>query len=76
MVAPMSADWLSRLEGAPSFSELPTASPAPQPRSLGGLAAGALPNAVRSSHGYVPQFPSDSPVPLRPPRRGDLFRNP
>ena len=43
--------------------------------SMGGLAAGAIPEAVRSSHGYTPQLPSDARELPREPRPGDFFRN-
>ena len=71
----MTRDWLSRLEGAEPFSPLPEPPPVQPARSLGGLAAGAVPDRVRASHGYVPQFPSDAPVPPREKRPGDFFRS-
>lgn len=70
-----SADWVARLQRTRAFTPLPEVARARPSKCLGGLAAGALPEAVRASHGYVPQFPSDVPQAPRTPRRGDFFRN-
>jgi hypothetical protein len=67
-------DWLSRLQRAEPFVPLPGDSHPRPALSLGGLAAGMVPDAVRASHGYAPQFPSDVPQAPRLPRRGDFFR--
>jgi len=67
-------DWLKRLEGVRPFFPLPDA-PAVGSISLGGLSAGAVPAAVRASHGYARQFPADDPPELTARRRGEFFRN-
>jgi hypothetical protein len=68
------ANWLARLELVPTFSPLPTVERPRAATGLGGLAAGAVPQAVRASHGYQPQFPSEEPPALRMSRPGDFFR--
>jgi hypothetical protein len=67
--------WLNRLAGSPQFFSLDDQRDVRPVWSMGGLAAGAVPAVVRSSHGYTPQLPSDSPEPLREARFGDFFRN-
>jgi hypothetical protein len=68
-------DWLSRLGGSHQFFLLGD-QPASRPVwSMGGLAAGAVPVTVRSSHGYAAQLPSDAQDPPREARPGDFFRN-
>jgi hypothetical protein len=69
------ADWLNRLGGSQRLFSLDDQRDVRAVWSMGGLAAGAVPAAVRSSHGYTPQLPSDSPEPLREARSGDFFRN-
>jgi hypothetical protein len=69
------ATWLDRLAGARPFFSIAD-EPASRPGwSLGGLAAGAVPDAVRSSHGYEAQFPTDAREEPTAARRGDFFRN-
>jgi hypothetical protein len=68
-------DWLSRLGASQPFFSV---ADEPQSRpawSMGGLAAGAIPAAVRASHGYAAQLPSDVPAELGAPRAGEFFRN-
>ena len=68
-------DWLNRLGGSQQFFSLDD-QPAVRPAwSMGGLAAGAIPAAVRTSHGYAAQLPSDSREPLTEARLRDFFRN-
>jgi hypothetical protein len=69
------AGWLNRLEESQRFFSLDDQRDIRPVWSMGGLAAGAVPAAVRSSHGYTPQLPSDSPAPLMEARTGDFFRN-
>ncbi len=67
--------WLNRLAESRQFFSLDDQRNVRPVWSMGGLAAGAVPAVVRSSHGYTPQLPSDSPEPLREARFGDFFRN-
>jgi hypothetical protein len=72
---PAKGDWLNRLGGSPRFFSLEDERDVRSSWSMGGLAAGAVPALVRSSHGYVPQLPSDAPEPLKEARFGDFFRS-
>jgi hypothetical protein len=72
---PARTAWLSRLGGAPPFFSVADERQSRPTWAMGGLAAGAVPKAVRSSHGYVAQFPSDAPEAPRDARPGDFFRN-
>ena len=67
--------WLSRLGAAQPFFSVSDGRPSRESWSLGGLAAGAIPEAVRSSHGYQAQLPSDAHQWAREARPGDFFRN-
>jgi hypothetical protein len=67
--------WLNRLGGSPPFFPLDDQRDVRPAWSMGGLAAGAVPAVVRSSHGYIPQLPTDSPEPLKEARFGDFFRS-
>ena len=67
-------NWPARLGLVPTFSPLPEVKRPRAAVGLGGLAAGAVPEAVRASHGYQSQFPSERPPAPRMPRRGDFFR--
>ena len=69
------ATWLDRLAGSRPFFSIADERASRPGWSLGGLAAGAVPDAVRSSHGYEPQFPSDEREEPRAARPGDFFRN-
>jgi hypothetical protein len=71
---PAGSAWLSRLGQSQSFFSLGDERSSRPTPSMGGLAAGAIPAAVRSSHGYKPQIQSDRPEPLRAARPGDFFR--
>jgi hypothetical protein len=68
-------DWLNRLGGSPQFFVLGDQHASRPVWSMGGLAAGAVPVTVRSSHGYAAQLPSDAPETLGEARPGDFFRN-
>ncbi|HEY6468354.1 MAG TPA: hypothetical protein VI434_01165 [Candidatus Dormibacteraeota bacterium] len=72
---PVKGDWVNRLGGSPRFFSLDDQRAVRSSWSMGGLAAGAVPALVRSSHAYVPQLPSDSPEPLKEARFGDFFRS-
>ncbi len=72
---PAKGDWLSRLGESQRFFALDDERDVRPGWSMGGLAAGAVPAIVRSSHGYIPQLPSDSPEPLQEARFGDFFRS-
>ena len=75
MIKPQRRPLSSRLSGMqPFFSIADERQPRPS-WSLGGLAAGAVPCAVRSSHGYRAQLPSDAREEPRAARPGDFFRN-
>lgn len=67
-------DWLARLERVPAFTPLPDVNRPRAAVGLGGLAAGAVPEAIRASHGYQPQFASERPPTPRMSRPGDFFR--
>jgi hypothetical protein len=69
------SDWLSRLGGSQPFFSVADEQPSRPTWSMGGLAAGAVPVAVRSSHGYTSQLPSDAPDAPREALPGDFFRN-
>ena len=66
--------WLSRLGTCEPFFPLEDERQSRRTWSMGGLAAGAVPVAVRSSHGYTPQLPSDAPDAPQAARPGDFFR--
>jgi hypothetical protein len=67
--------WLSRLAGSRPFFSISDERQSRPSWSLGGLAAGAIPALVRSSHGYKPQLPSDAREEPRAACPGDFFRN-
>lgn len=67
--------WLNRLGASQPFFSVADERPSRTTWSMGGLAAGAVPQAVRSSHGYKPQLPSDAREEPRAARFGDFFRN-
>jgi hypothetical protein len=67
--------WLNRLQSCQPFFSLGDERQSRPSWSMGGLAAGAVPAAVRSSHGYTPQLPSDAPHAPQASRHGDFFRN-
>jgi hypothetical protein len=75
MVKSERAGWLTRLGTSQPFFSVADQRPSRESWSLGGLAAGAIPEAVRSSHGYQPQLPSDAHELPREARPGDFFRN-
>jgi hypothetical protein len=72
---PARTAWLNRLGGAQPFFSIADERQSRPTWAMGGLAAGAVPKAIRSSHGYTPQFPSDAPEAPRDARPGDFFRN-
>ena len=72
---PQGTAWLNRLAGSQAFFSVADERPSRQSWSLGGLAAGAIPAPVRSSHGYKPQLPTDAYEQPRAARPGDFFRN-
>jgi hypothetical protein len=72
---PARTAWLNRLGGAQPFFSIADERQRRPTWAMGGLAAGAVPKAIRSSHGYAPQFPSDAPEAPRDARPGDFFRN-
>jgi hypothetical protein len=74
-VKPARATWLDRLGGAQPFFSVTGERQSRPIWSMGGLAAGTVPAAVRSSHGYTPQLPSDAAELPREARPGDFFRN-
>lgn len=74
-VKPAKTAWLDRLGGSQPFFSVADERHSRPAWSMGGLAGGAVPVAVRSSHGYAPQFPSDAHDLPREPRPGDFFRN-
>jgi hypothetical protein len=67
--------WLTRLSGSQPFFSVADERQSRPCWSLGGLAAGAIPAAVRSSHGYRAQLPSDAREEPQAARPGDFFRN-
>jgi hypothetical protein len=67
--------WLDRLGASQQFFSVADDPESRPSWSMGGLAAGAVPEAVRSSHGYTAQFPSDRGKEPRAQRAGDFFRN-
>jgi hypothetical protein len=67
--------WLTRLGTSQPFFSVADQRPSRESWSLGGLAAGAIPEAVRSTHGYQAQLPSDAQATSREARPGDFFRN-
>ncbi len=75
MVKSEAKGWLSRLGASQPFFSVSEERPSREAWSLGGLAAGAIPEAVRSSHGYQPQLPTDAHEWSREARLGDFFRN-
>jgi hypothetical protein len=72
---PEGSTWLTRLGGSQPFFAIAEERASRPAWSLGGLAAGAVPKAVRQSHGYEPQFPSDARESPRDARPGDFFRD-
>jgi hypothetical protein len=72
---PQDSTWLTRLGAWQPFFAIAAERESRPAWSLGGLAAGAVPWAVRQSHGYEPQFPSDGPEAPQEARSGDFFRN-
>jgi hypothetical protein len=66
--------WLGRLGASQAFFSVADERPDWRRGSLRGLAAGAIPDAVRMSHGYKSQMPTDAPEWPREPQRGDFFR--
>jgi hypothetical protein len=75
MVKSEGSSWLSRLGASQPFFSVADQRPDRMYLSLGGLAGGAIPDAVRSTHGYKPQLPSDAREWPREPRPGDFFRS-
>jgi hypothetical protein len=71
---PVGSDWLTRLGGSQPFFSVADERQSRRALPMGPLAAGALPEAVRSSHGYQAQLPTDLPVDVRMARSGDFFR--
>jgi hypothetical protein len=67
--------WLSRLGASQAFFSVADERQSRESWSMGGLAAGAIPEAVRASHGYRQQLPSDAHEAPRDGRPGDFFRN-
>jgi hypothetical protein len=67
--------WLSRLSASQPFFSVADERPDRTSWSLGGLAAGAIPERVRSTHGYKAQLPSDVQELPREARPGDFFRS-
>jgi hypothetical protein len=67
--------WLNRLAGSQPFFSIADERQSRPTWSLGGLAAGAVPALVRSSHGYKPQLPADAREEPGAARPGDFFRN-
>src|ERR1700726_1658568 len=75
VMKPQGKAWLDRLkESRPFFSVAGERQSRPS-WSMGGLAAGAVPARIRSSHGYTPQLPCDAREEPTPARPGDFFRN-
>jgi hypothetical protein len=74
-MTPQRSPWLTRLSGAQPFFSAADERQSRSSWSLGGLAAGAIPGLVRSSHGYKAQLPSDAREEPRAARPGDFFRN-
>ncbi len=74
-MTPTKTTWLDRLGGSQPFFSVAGERQSRPTWAMGGLAAGAVPDAVRSSHGYRPQLPSNAPYLPREPRPGDFFRN-
>jgi hypothetical protein len=72
---PATNTWLNRLGRSQPFFSVRDERQSRPTWSMGGLAAGALAAAVRSSHGYTPQLPTDAPEAPREARFGDFFRN-
>ena len=72
---PQGKAWLDRLkESRPFFSVADERRSRPC-WSMGGLAAGAAPARIRSSHGDAPQLPSDAREEPTAALPGDLFRS-
>ena len=75
MVKSDGSSWLSRLGASQPFFSVADERPDRSSWSLGGLAAGAIPERVRSTHGYKPQLPTDVRELPRDARPGDFFRS-
>ena len=72
---PHGTTWLNRLGASQPFFPVADERQSREAWAMGGLAAGAIPQAVRASHGYQQQLPSDTRAELRAARPGDFFRN-
>ncbi len=72
---PQGNAWLTRLGASRPFFSVADERQSREAWAMGELAAGAIPAAVRASHGYQAQLPTDARVELRAPRPGDFFRN-
>jgi hypothetical protein len=72
---PQGTAWLNRLGASKPFFSVADERQSREAWAMGGLAAGAIPAAVRASHGYQQQLPSDAAAELRAARPGDFFRN-
>jgi hypothetical protein len=75
MVKSEGRGWLSKLSASQPFFSVADERPGRTSWSLGGLSAGAIPERVRSSHGYKPQLPTDVREWPRDARPGDFFRS-
>ena len=72
---PQGNGWLTRLGASRPFFSVADERQSREAWAMGGLAAGAIPEAVRASHGYRAQLPTDVRVELRAARPGDFFRS-
>ena len=67
--------WLNRLGASKPFFSVADERQSREAWAMGGLAAGAIPEAVRASHGYQSQLPTDMRAELGEARPGDFFRS-